>query len=482
MKKIVYIFIAAALFCPIAINGRGSASRSDGPSPIGVDGGRFVDGMGREVILRGVNAGGRSKLPPFLPFDPEPDFDTALEAYADSVASLGFNVVRLLIIYEAAEPVRGEYDQRYLEKYDAMVRAFGRRGVHVIVDAHQDLFSRRFCGDGFPDWALAEKHRGRERHADCGYWSLRYFTRPVASSFDRLYQNVDGVQDSYVEFFGMLAERYRGEPAVIGFEPINEPMPGARGMVNYISFNRDLFAMYERVADAVHAADPRYLIFAEPCALDNQNPLNALRKKPDIDNLVLAPHYYDLGTFGISASPGGDQWMMRRGLKGNRRLGDHWDAPVLLTEYGISPLNENAVEYIGELYEVFDELLLSGTFWEASMSHTIWNNENTSLFEPDGEVRPASLALDRPYPMAVAGTIESFSFQPESGSFELIWEEDPLIAAPTEVRLPARIYSDEPSVELDPPGRFSIDPDSELLVIPVEGEALRRRATVSPPI
>jgi len=72
------------------------------------EGMRFVDNAGREVILRGVNAGGRSKLPPFFPFEPVPDFNTALEKYADGIQSMGFNVVRLLIIYEAAEPTRGK--------------------------------------------------------------------------------------------------------------------------------------------------------------------------------------------------------------------------------------------------------------------------------------------------------------------------------------------------------------------------------------
>ena len=104
------------------------------------EGMRFVDSSGREVILRGVNAGGRSKLPPFFPFEPVPDFDTALEKYADGIQAMGFNVVRLLIIYEAAEPVRGKYDEGYLKKYDQMVSAFAKRGVYVFVDAHQDLF------------------------------------------------------------------------------------------------------------------------------------------------------------------------------------------------------------------------------------------------------------------------------------------------------------------------------------------------------
>jgi endoglycosylceramidase len=447
-------------------------------TPIHVDGNRFVDAAGREVILRGVNTGGRSKLPPFLPFDPEPDFETALDAYADAVRALGFNVVRLLVLYEAAEPVRGQFDETYLLKYDAMVRAFAERGIRVIVDAHQDLFSRRLCGDGFPDWALAEKHRDRPQNADCGKWALRYFTPPVAGSLDRLYLNRDGVQDSYVEFFAMLAKRYKDQPAVIGFEPINEPMPGMRGMADNYSFYKSLFDLYERVGEAVHSADPRYLIFADLCPLENLGAWTPYRPRPGVENLVLAPHYYDPGTFGISASSGGDQWIMRRGLKKHKQLGGRWNTPVIITEYGISPLHENAPAYINELYEVFDELKLSGTFWEASISETIWNEENTSLFNPDGSIRPASLFLDRPYPRAVAGTIGSFSFEPESGRFTLIWDEDPAVGSPTEVRLPRRVYADSPEVLIEPPSEFIFRPDRGLLIISSRGRESARSLEV----
>lgn len=480
MKKIVCLAMAVlcfSAFMPGELSARQNFSEL---TPIHVDGERFVDAAGREVILRGVNTGGRSKLPPFLPFDPEPDFETALDEYADAVEALGFNVVRLLVLYEAAEPVRGQYDEEYLLRYDAMVRAFSDRGIRVIVDSHQDLFSRRLCGDGFPDWALEETYRDRPQQADCGLWALRYFTPAVAGSMDRLYLNKDGVRDSYVEFFAMMARRYKDEPALIGFEPINEPMPGMRGMADNLSFYKSLFTLYELVGDAVHSADPRYLIFADLNPLENTGAWNPDRKRPEVENLVLAPHYYDPGTFGISVSPGGDQWFMRRGLKKHRRLGKNWNTPVLITEYGISPIYKSAPKYINELYEVFDELKLSGTFWEASISTTIWNEENTSLFEPDGAVRPASFSLDRPYPQAVAGTIESFSFDPETGRFTLLWNENPSIASPTEVRLPRRVYADSPQVRIEPPSEFNLHPDRELLTISISGQNSTRSLEVVP--
>ncbi len=151
MKRSLYpcICVLMALTCAFSALGADLT--------LSTSGSRFVDAYGREVILRGANAGMRSKMPPFLPFDPEPDFETALEAYVDAFEEMGFNVVRLLIIWEAAEPERGRYDEEYLSRYDRMVEEFTSRGVRVIVDGHQDIVSRRFCGDGFPDWALARR-------------------------------------------------------------------------------------------------------------------------------------------------------------------------------------------------------------------------------------------------------------------------------------------------------------------------------------
>src|SRR5579871_341231 len=54
------------------------------------------DALGRVVFLRGVDAGGRSKFAPFVPFDFSANgFDAALAAYLDRAASWGIDVLRV---------------------------------------------------------------------------------------------------------------------------------------------------------------------------------------------------------------------------------------------------------------------------------------------------------------------------------------------------------------------------------------------------
>ena len=88
---------------------------------------------------------------------------------------------------------------------------------------------------------------------------------------------------------------------------------------------------------------------------------------------------------------------MRRGLGRHLALARSWKAPVFVGEFGVSMHRGDGEEYLTRLYTVFDELHLSGTIWEASMSGVLWNLRNKGIMEPDGTLKPAALAIDRPY-------------------------------------------------------------------------------------
>ena len=157
-----------------------------------ISGSWFKDDHGRTRLLRGVNLGGSSKVP-FVPdgathlrdgFLDHRDVSFVgrpfpLETAADHLERLriwGFNCLRFLITWEAIEHAGpGQYDEAYLDYVTAVVSKAGEFGFQVIIDPHQDMWSRFSGGDGAPGWTLeaagfdlanSARHGGCLRAAD----------------------------------------------------------------------------------------------------------------------------------------------------------------------------------------------------------------------------------------------------------------------------------------------------------------------------
>ena len=136
------------------------------------------DEAGRYVLLRGVNLGARTKLAPYLPVYPleraELDravFDAEIDGARAALAvipRLGFNVVRLLVMWKALEPQPLAEDAPlstsavlYLDCVRALLDELYALGVYAFIDVHQDIAHEVFGGDGFPDWAIPTTRRAR---------------------------------------------------------------------------------------------------------------------------------------------------------------------------------------------------------------------------------------------------------------------------------------------------------------------------------
>jgi hypothetical protein len=103
------------------------------------------DGYGRYLFLHGANVSGSTKVPTTespvsyvgKPF-PLEEADWNFRMLRD----MGFNVLRLLIIWDAIEPdASGEYDEEYLDYLEQIVAKARDYGIYVFLDMHQDIFS-----------------------------------------------------------------------------------------------------------------------------------------------------------------------------------------------------------------------------------------------------------------------------------------------------------------------------------------------------
>ncbi len=187
---------------------------------ISTDGTRFVDPAGREVLFHGVNMVNK---------DPRKNYTEVFKKdEIDSLAAGGFNVIRLGVIWSGIEPEPGLFDENYLKQIDQMVTWITEAGMYVLLDMHQDLYGQKFS-DGAPDWATLDQNLP---HLQGPVWSDSYMISPaVQTAFDNFWDNIHapdkvGIQDHYILMWKMLAERYRDNKGIIGFDIMNEPFMG----------------------------------------------------------------------------------------------------------------------------------------------------------------------------------------------------------------------------------------------------------------
>ena len=220
-------------------------------------GGRLVDERRREVTLRGVNArvegvfdvtfdDGR------LPLEPIPVFD---DGDAATMARFGLNLLRLPISWSALAPARGRFDAAYLDRIAAVVALCRAHGILVLLDFHQDAFSKEIGEDGAPRWVL-DLLLGPNDYPYLGGPLTDLGARRTApatlAAFRQFFLDAGGVQEDLAAAAVVLARRFAHERAVLGYEILNEPLA-------FLAPNGDaaLRAFHERVARAIRRVDRR---------------------------------------------------------------------------------------------------------------------------------------------------------------------------------------------------------------------------------
>ena len=109
----------------------------------------FRDDLGRSRIFHGFNV--VVKKPDYIPIQDHFDFDMSIsDEDLQYMKDWGTKIVRLGVMWESVERQPGVYDLAYLDQVESLINRFAEYGIAVIVDNHQDLFSRQLCGEGVP--------------------------------------------------------------------------------------------------------------------------------------------------------------------------------------------------------------------------------------------------------------------------------------------------------------------------------------------
>lgn len=433
--------------------------------------GRFIDAQGRDVVMRGLNTGGRSKFAPFLPFEvSDPDDLDAVRAAADEyfgrMPAWGLDAARMPFSWEALEPTPGQYDPAYLARYEVMLDAAWAHGVRVIIDFHQDVYASPFCGDGFPPWSIPTLDPPAPTH-ECPQWFLGYFTNPdVRESYDRFWSDADGLQGQFLAMWLAMVEAVGDHPAVVGFEPINEPGWGTADDLD--AFKQEVLQpWFTSFAAELRGAAPDVLVFYDGPGADSTGVGSHFR--PDGEGLVYAPHRYD------STLLFGDAWSgidPSSALRSAATFGADSGVPVLLGEFGFADGAVGGNDWLDLVMNVVDERRMSATLWEYSTSPELWNGEDLSVTNPDGSERGILDGYVRPWVRAVAGQGIDVGWDERADVLEASWTATEGV---TEVVVPARRFPAGPeSIELQGPGACYTwdDARGELRVMAPAGTAV----------
>eukprot|EP00965_Chrysotila_dentata_P250261 6209352-Pleurochrysis_carterae.AAC.1 len=146
---------------------------------------RFVDEVGRVRIFHGLNV--IFKTPPFVPETEKWDWETSFsEQDAADLERWGFNVIRLGVLWSGTFPAQsGSPYPDYMRKIKRIVKHCQNHGIHVIIDFHSDVISRRYCGNGMPDWAVDDALKAMGQRPPIGN-----FPSPVVRAEPRAWQKI----------------------------------------------------------------------------------------------------------------------------------------------------------------------------------------------------------------------------------------------------------------------------------------------------
>ncbi len=386
--------------------------------------GRWItDARGRVVVIHGINM--VYKLAPFYPAAIGFDDDDAAFLH-----QIGFNAVRVGVLWEALEPHPGVYDDSYLSHIAATVKMLARHGIVSLLDFHQDQYNELFQGEGFPSWSVQDDGLPPEPKAGFG---ADYVAMPALwRAFDHFWANSPGpggigLQDRYAAAWAHVASRFRGNRHVLGYELMNEPWPGSvwpscANTLGCPAFDKGPFAdFYHRMLKAIRADDRHHLIWYEPQVIFNYGSDTNLPKLGDA-RLGFAFHDYCLehDEFGTSATcTTTDDLPVNDALVRANKTGD----ALLMTEFGAT----NQTSLLTEQVKRDDRAMIPWLEWAycgcgdpttsgPGDAQAIVRNPE---LPPTGSnlVLPTLQALVEPYPQVVAGTPSSWSFDATTKTF-----------------------------------------------------------------
>lgn len=223
--------------------------------------------------------------------------------------------------------------------------------------------------------------------------------------------------EKFEALWTFIAERYKGNPSVIGYDLLNEPNlvianfpPAKRRLLGRGEWSfpdewrgtpRDYFALMTRVSQAINRIDPKMSIVVEGVGLWG-NPINFnWMEIIDACNVVYSFHFYVPHKFthagrgknspALRYDPQKDQKRILAALKPVEEFSQKYGVPIFVGEFGLNYHNEErgAKEWLEDVLGFFEQKGWSWTYWTYSID---FRNPEVIL---QGSEKKLSQATDR---------------------------------------------------------------------------------------
>eukprot|EP01133_Synstelium_polycarpum_P009145 gene9145-10729_t len=431
----------------------------------------LVDEVGRVRIFHGVNV-----VYKIFPWHPSTDgFDPVTSLVAEDIANLqswGFNAVRFGAMWPGVEPERGVFNQTYLDVIKGMVDELGNAGIYTIIDFHQDLINRRFCGEGIPDWAVVVPDTldfpmpavGLKKYPvdnttlypdleTClsKEFATYYFSDQVGQAFQSLYDNAEGIQDEFIKYWQALATTFVDTDSVLAYEIINEPWAGniyknPALLVELGHTDRvNLMPLYEAVNAGIREIDDQRAIMFEKNLVDVYDsafPAGTPGGVAFNNRQILSYHVY-CGSSGpgprhIGLCDDEDLIFISGAMKDLKRLG----GGGFMTEFGAVGNVTNAYEMLEAMTTQADDHLQSWAYWQFKYYNDLTTSGSSeSFYLADGTLDIVKVkTLSRTYAQATAGLPIKMVFVAETSEFVFTYLINTNIVEPTIIYLNEALY------------------------------------------
>jgi len=306
------------------------------------------DSTGEKVVFRGVNLNGLEfgsffdhPYPGVLGtnyFAPRAEDFTAVKGVGFNVVRLPFEWARLVPGWQPGDPLPVDLDPEYRELLDAAVSHARFARVYVILDMHHFL----------------------------KYWSGQGSQQCVDGS--------PAHQELLVRTWQLLADHYRDEPVVLGFDLVNEPV---RREDTEPCGSCGWHGLAARLVAAVRERDPNHLLFVEgpnySLASDWQieNPRPFVTDAVVPPRIVYSPHvFFDFDNDSLYDRPGEDagpldpwEYYVRDRLAPAIDWSIDHDVPIFFGETGV-PCTACWATLLDQAFaDLFEPLHLSVTAW-----------------------------------------------------------------------------------------------------------------------